>query len=139
VKPSHQPFTEKTEEVTQDPEIPWVSVFSVRRLDKNPFTDQTGQEMKSKQYRQAEASLQASWQLQEAKACFSEVVRRAEQGPQRVTVHGKDAVVVISARDYERLRPDSKTTLGGLMANSPLTDIEFGERRDVMPVREVDL
>ena len=95
--------------------------------------------MKSKKFKHPEATAKASWQLQEAKACFSEVVRRAEQGPQRVTVHGKDAVVVISARDYERLRPDSKTTLGGLMANSPLTDIEFGERRDVMPVREVDL
>ena len=38
-----------------------------------------------------------AWKLEDAKARFSEVVRRArEQGPQRVTYHGKDAVVVIA-------------------------------------------
>ena len=38
------------------------------------------------------------WRLQDAKAQFSELVRRAgEKGPQRVTVHGKDAVVVVDA------------------------------------------
>jgi prevent-host-death family protein len=43
----------------------------------------------------------ASWKLQDAKARFSEVVRRAcTEGPQRVTVHGKDAVVIVAASDY---------------------------------------
>jgi prevent-host-death family protein len=46
------------------------------------------------------------WKLQDAKAHFSQVVREARtQGPQRVTVHGKDAVVVLSAEDYARLTP----------------------------------
>lgn len=46
------------------------------------------------------------WKLEEAKARFSEVVRRAQsEGPQRVTVRGKDAVVVISAAELERLLP----------------------------------
>ncbi|MBV9249225.1 MAG: type II toxin-antitoxin system Phd/YefM family antitoxin [Acetobacteraceae bacterium] len=46
------------------------------------------------------------WKLQEAKAHFSEVVRRARsEGPQRVTVHGQDAVMVIAAEDFERLLP----------------------------------
>ena len=44
------------------------------------------------------------WQLQSAKAHFSEVVEAATQGkPQRVTRHGKDAVVVVSAVDYDAL------------------------------------
>lgn len=47
-----------------------------------------------------------SWKLEDAKAQFSEVVRRANRaGPQRVTVRGKDAAVVISAADYDRLQP----------------------------------
>jgi prevent-host-death family protein len=46
-----------------------------------------------------------SWQLQEAKQKFSEVVRRAlTSGPQVVTRHGRAAVVVVSAEDYGRLR-----------------------------------
>ncbi|MBI1866841.1 MAG: type II toxin-antitoxin system Phd/YefM family antitoxin [Methylocystis sp.] len=45
-----------------------------------------------------------SWKLQDAKAKFSEVVRRARsEGPQRVTVRGKDAVVVIAAEELARL------------------------------------
>jgi antitoxin Phd len=46
------------------------------------------------------------WKLEDAKARFSEVVRRAKsEGPQRVTVRGRDAVVVISAEGLERLLP----------------------------------
>jgi antitoxin Phd len=45
-----------------------------------------------------------SWNLQDAKARFSEVVRRAgEEGPQHVSVNGKAKVVVISAEDYAAL------------------------------------
>ncbi len=37
------------------------------------------------------------WQLQEAKAHFSEVVRRAQNsGPQHVTVHGREVAVILS-------------------------------------------
>ena len=46
------------------------------------------------------------WKLEDAKARFSEVVRLArERGPQRVTVRGRDAVVVLAAEDYARLAP----------------------------------
>lgn len=46
------------------------------------------------------------WKLEDAKARFSEVVRLAQnEGPQRVTVRGKDSVVVISAQELERLLP----------------------------------
>ncbi|MQA88764.1 MAG: type II toxin-antitoxin system prevent-host-death family antitoxin [Gemmatimonas sp.] len=45
-----------------------------------------------------------TWKLEDAKNRFSEVVRRAlRHEPQRVTRNGRDAVVVMSAEDYERL------------------------------------
>jgi antitoxin Phd len=48
----------------------------------------------------------SGWKLEDAKARFSEVVRRARsEGPQRVSVRGKDAVVVISVEELERLAP----------------------------------
>ena len=48
----------------------------------------------------------AIWKLEEAKAKFSEVVRRAhDQGPQYVTVRGKPAVAIIDAGELERLLP----------------------------------
>src|SRR4030081_1024622 len=55
------------------------------------------------------------WKLQDAKARFSELVRRARAGkPQRVTVHGKDAVIVIDAERYEvrPKSPGSRTMVG---------------------------
>lgn len=46
----------------------------------------------------------ATWKLEDAKARFSEVVRRAHvEGPQAVTVRGRRAVVVLDAEEYERL------------------------------------
>ena len=47
-----------------------------------------------------------AWKLEDAKARFSELVRLARsEGPQRVTVRGRDAVVVIAAEDMQRLVP----------------------------------
>lgn len=45
-----------------------------------------------------------TWQLQEAKSRFSEVVDLTlKEGPQLVTRHGKEAVVILAANDYHRL------------------------------------
>ncbi len=45
------------------------------------------------------------WQLQEAKNRFSEIVDLAlEAGPQTVTRHGKEVVVIVSKEDFERKR-----------------------------------
>ena len=45
-----------------------------------------------------------AWKLEDAKNRFSEVVRRAlAHEPQLVTRNGRDAVVVVSAEEYERL------------------------------------
>ena len=54
----------------------------------------------------------AIWKLEEAKAKFSEVVRRAhDQGPQYVTVRGKPAVAIIDAAELERLLPVNPAVL----------------------------
>ena len=46
----------------------------------------------------------SNWQLQDAKARFSELVKKArEQGPQHVSVRGEPAVVVVSEEDFTRL------------------------------------
>jgi prevent-host-death family protein len=45
-----------------------------------------------------------TWSIQDAKNRFSEVVEAAQRKPQTVTKHGKPAVVVVAADDYERLR-----------------------------------
>ena len=48
-----------------------------------------------------------AWQLQAAKQRFSELVERARrEGPQVVTKHGKETVVVVSVEEYRRLRGD---------------------------------
>ena len=65
------------------------------------------------------------WQLQEAKARLSEVFRLArESGPQLVTKHGKEAVVIIPVEEYERLSAStaSQGSLVQFFAQSPLAD-----------------
>jgi prevent-host-death family protein len=49
------------------------------------------------------------WKLEDAKARFSEVVRKAQsEGAQRVTVRGREAVAVISINELERLQGRQK-------------------------------
>jgi prevent-host-death family protein len=79
------------------------------------------------------------WQLQEAKNRFSEVVRKAsEEGPQTVTKHGKDSVVVLSAEDY-RKSEKPKTSLVELFQKSPFSKVEMDLKRDKSPARSVEL
>jgi prevent-host-death family protein len=81
------------------------------------------------------------WLLQDAKARFSELVRRVRsEGPQHVTVHGRDEVVVISAEEFRRLKGDpTGEALIAAMQASPHRDIDLEPRRTPMPVREVVL
>lgn len=81
------------------------------------------------------------WRLQDAKARFSEVVRLArDSGPQRVTLHGKDAVVVVSAETWDRERQNhSGKRLIDALAASPLADIDLKRPLVTGPVRTVDL
>lgn len=62
-----------------------------------------------------------TWKLETAKNRFSEVVRRAlGHEPQRITRNGRDAVVVVSAEDYERLV--APRNIVDFLRESPLAD-----------------
>jgi len=78
---------------------------------------------------------EASWQLQLAKARFSEVFRRAlSQGPQWVTRLAKEAVVILPAEEFDRLtaRAHQPRSLVEFLAQSPLakTRLNFKRNRD---------
>lgn len=79
------------------------------------------------------------WQLQEAKNKFSELVRKAtEEGPQIVTKHGKESVVVISSEEYRKLeKPETK--LVDFFRQSPLKGLQIEIERDKSPTRKIQL
>ena len=81
------------------------------------------------------------WPLQDAKARFSELVRRVRsEGPQHVTLHGRDEVVVISAEEFRRLKGGlTGEALIAVMQASPARDIDIQPRRAPLPVRDVTL
>jgi prevent-host-death family protein len=71
------------------------------------------------------ASDSTVWKLEDAKARFSEVVRLAEQGmPQRVSVRGREAVVILSAQAYARLAPAARGSLASLFGEGPFTRLD---------------
>ena len=79
------------------------------------------------------------WQLQEAKNRLSEVVRKARKdGPQVITVHGADAVVVVSTDQYRRLSK-RKGSLTEFFRRSPLVGVELDIVRRADSGRPVDL
>jgi prevent-host-death family protein len=73
--------------------------------------------------------VKGDWQLQDAKANLSQVVNKAlEEGPQRITRHGRAAAVLVSERDFERLVARKRGSLVDFLAHSPLGDLEIPER-----------
>src|SRR3954454_6909291 len=84
---------------------------------------------------------QGRWRLQDAKARFSEVVREAQQrGPQRVTLHGKDAVVVVGSDEFDRLqRPVTGRDIIDALASSSLAHVKFERLSVKSKVRDVNL
>lgn len=86
-----------------------------------------------------------TWQLQEAKNKLSEVVSRAQtEGPQTITVRGKEVAVVVSLEEHRKARegkePEKKEkTLLDVLLNSPLRGSGVViERRDDYG-RDIDL
>ena len=81
------------------------------------------------------------WQLQEAKNKFSQLVANAKKtGPQIVTKHGKEAVVILSFEDYQNIiRP--KNNLIEFLRKSPLSqsELDFSELRQKDKPRDVTL
>jgi prevent-host-death family protein len=80
------------------------------------------------------------WKLEDAKARFSEVVRLAgTEGPQLVTVRGKEAAVILAPDEYERLLPKTKRhqPLVRFLQGLGLDGIEIEREKDTG--REIDL
>ena len=69
----------------------------------------------------------ARWSLQDAKAQFSEVVRRClSSGPQFVTRNGEDAVVIVSSAEYNRVAPSrAGESFARFLAESPLAEVNL--------------
>ena len=80
-----------------------------------------------------------TWQMQEAKARMSELVKRAQTQPQDITWHGKSVAVVISRETFDRLS-QAQDSLVAFMHRSPLygaDDLAF--EREPGLTREVAL
>ena len=83
-----------------------------------------------------------SWQLQTAKARFSEVFRRARtEGPQLITRQGKEGVVMISDVQYDQLvgRSHQPRNLAQFFQESPLVGIELDLARQKDEGGEIEL
>jgi len=84
----------------------------------------------------------AHWQLQVAKARFSELFRRARsEGPQLITRQGKEGVVMISDEEYERLvgKAHQPKSLLQFFRESPLVGVELDLERDKDEGRDLEL
>jgi antitoxin Phd len=81
------------------------------------------------------------WQVQTAKAQFSEVFRRARtEGPQRITKQGKVGVVMISFEEYERLRVKAgqPKSIVQFFRESPLVGVDLDLERDKDTGRDIE-
>ena len=79
------------------------------------------------------------WQLQEAKARLSELVDSVQRdGPQEITRRGKPSAVLVSYKEYQRLR-SRKRRFVEFMKQSPLAGLELELSRDRSPARAVEL
>jgi prevent-host-death family protein len=77
------------------------------------------------------------WQLQEAKAMFSEVIKASASKPQIISVRGKETAVIISFDEYQKLvRP--RQTFFEFIQSSPLRDINL-ELPSRLPERMRDI
>jgi antitoxin Phd len=83
-----------------------------------------------------------SWQLQDAKARFSDVFSRARsEGPQFITRRGKEAVVMVSEEQYQRLvgKAHQPKSLLQFFRESPLVGVELDLDRDKDEGRDIEL
>ena len=88
---------------------------------------------KAKSFRRSNANYAPRWQLQTAKARFSEVFRRARtEGPQYVIRGGKEAVVIVPAEEFEELtaRRRQPKSLVEFFRRSPLAGADLNLERE---------
>jgi prevent-host-death family protein len=87
----------------------------------------------------AHADDSATWPVAEAKARFSEMIDRAlSNGPQTITRKGKQAVVVVSAEEWQR-KTRRTGNLAEFFAASPLraSGLKIKRAKDRMPTIEL--
>ena len=80
----------------------------------------------------------AIWQLQEAKAKLSQLIKQATLRPQFISVHGEKAVVVLSLQDFNQLVQPSDN-FWQFMQKSPLKGINLSLKRNKDAPRDIDL
>lgn len=75
------------------------------------------------------------WQVSEAKARFSEVVKKAEtEGPQDITLHGRPVVVVLSQKQYESLSGRHQPLVEFMQqAPFPHLELDLTRQKDMVP------
>ena len=79
------------------------------------------------------------WQLQEAKAKLSSVVKNVlETGPQGISIHGLPKIILMSTEEYEKLTKKKKSFYK-FIKSSPLNEVELDLERNKSKEREVDL
>lgn len=77
------------------------------------------------------------WQLQEAKAKLTQLIKDAKQEPQIISKHGVNEVVVMSMKEY-RESFEKKEDIMSFFRNSPLYGVDLDLTRDKSPMREID-
>jgi prevent-host-death family protein len=79
------------------------------------------------------------WQLQEAKAKFSEIVKQTKFAPQTITVRGEPVAVIVSMQKYQSLAKP-KQSLHEFLSSSPLADAELRiSRNSSTTLRDINL
>jgi prevent-host-death family protein len=90
----------------------------------------------------SQISARHSWQLQTAKARFSEVFRLARtEGPQLITRQGKEGVVMLPVEQFDQLvvRSYQPQSLVQFFRESPLVGVKLDLERDKDVGRDIDL
>lgn len=80
----------------------------------------------------------SSWALQDAKAHLSELVKKAQLGPQFISVRGDPAVVVISQKVYQSLTMPT-ISLVEFFRESPLVGLKLDFSRDKSLNRDIEI
>ena len=83
--------------------------------------------------------MRKTWQLQEAKARLSEVIKQAsKEGPQTITLRGEPTAVIISRDEYERLKHPRESFID-FMRKSPLYGAGIDLKREQTLTRVTDI
>lgn len=78
------------------------------------------------------------WQIQEAKAKFSEVIEKTKEEYQTITKNGEPVAVIISKKDFDKIAKP-KTSLLEFFKNAPFPEIDLDIERSRSLPREIDL